>query len=210
MKKKEVGNLFLARRIRAAGCSIPIAEDDGEPRYIPSHGLRVYQTGGVIESTAFDWGLGTGIKINLIITSNISMFAISHFELKLPWEHDYIQWLEDPLVIDGPSKQYRFCGNDVLEFERNLVINHRLDVTRPFASGESAKGFLLGLGYDSIPAEFAHGAMIPAFLVIWDQHGRESQYPIKLWADRSQKNLRRPRSRRKGGLLDKRDTIVRG
>jgi hypothetical protein len=174
MRKKQRGNLFLARRIRAAGCSISIAEDDGDPRYIPSGGLRVYQTGGVIESTAFDWGLGTGIKIYLVIGSNISMLAISHFELELPWKHDYIQWLDDPLVIDGLAKQYRFCGNDVLEFERSLVINHRLDVTRPFASSESVKGFLLGFGYDSIPAEFQHGAMIPAFLVIWDQYGRES------------------------------------
>jgi hypothetical protein len=99
MKKKLVDDLALARRIRAAGCSIPIAEDDGERRYIPTDGLRVYQTGGIIESTAFDWGGGTGFKIHLVITSNISNLAVSHFELELPWKQTYFQWLEDPLVI---------------------------------------------------------------------------------------------------------------
>ena len=212
MKKKLVDDLALARRIRAAGCSIPIAEDDGERRYIPTDGLRVYQTGGIIESTAFDWGGGTGFKIHLVITSNISNLAVSHFELELPWKQTYFQWLEDPLVIDGPSRLYRFNGRNILEFERSEVINHRLDVTRPFSSGESVRGYLLGFGYDAIPAGFPHGAMIPAFLILYNQLAHEFRAPLKLWADRSQKNLRRPQSgvRRKGGLLDKRDPIQRG
>jgi hypothetical protein len=212
-KNNHTDPLHRARRLRAAGCQIHIPDDDDDPRHIPSDDLRVYQTGGVIESTAFDWGGGTAYKIYLVITSEISGLAVSHFELMLPWtqEGSRVQWLEDPVTIDGPSRCYRFSGNEFLEFERSLVINHRLDVTRPFSAGESARGFLLGFGYDPIPEEFPHGKMIPAFLVLYDQFTGDYRAPVELWADRMRK--KRPGKPlgvpRKGGLLDKRDTIVR-
>jgi len=211
MKNEGFDQLAYARRIRRAGRLIHIPQDDGETRCIPSEALRVRQTGGVIESTAFDWGAGTGFKIYLVVTSNISGFAVSHIELELPWQQTYFYWLEDPLVIDGPSRFYRFGGMGGLEFKRELVINHRLEVTRPFSAGESAKGFLLGFGYDPIPAEFSQGKMIPAFVAIYDQSARPYRAPVELWADRTTRNLRPLRSsvRRKGGLLDKRDPIGR-
>jgi hypothetical protein len=203
--------LALARRIRAAGCPVSIAEDDGNAPCIPSDGLRVYQTGGVFESSAFDWAGGTGFKIYLVVTNLRPTFAISAFELELPWKNDSFYWLEDPLVIGGPSPLYRFGGAGSLEFERSLVINHYADVRRTFSPGQSLKGFLLGFGFDSIPADYPHGAMIPAFLVISDQLGAKFRSSLQLWVDRSKKNLRRPQSgaRRKGGLLDNRDAIAR-
>jgi len=107
MKNEGFDQLAYARRIRSAGRVIYIPEDDGEVRYIPSNALRVYQTGAVIESTAFDLGAGTGFTINLVVTSRVSGFAVSHIELKLPWDHTHVQWLEDPKVIDGRSRCYR-------------------------------------------------------------------------------------------------------
>jgi hypothetical protein len=210
MKNEGFDQLAYARRIRSAGRPIHIPQDDGDVRGIPSDALRVRQTGGIIESTAFDWGAGTGFKINLVVTSKTSGFAVSHIELEPPWKQSYFCWLEDPVVIDGRSQCYRFVGNESLEFKRELVINHRLEVTRPFSAGESAKGFLLGFGYDPIPEKFSQGKMIPAFLILYDQFSRPYRVPIELWADRSTKNLRPRRSsvRRKGKLLDKRDPIV--
>jgi hypothetical protein len=210
MKNEGFDQLAYARRIRSAGRAIHIPEDDGEVRYIPSNALRVSQTGALIESTAFDLGAGTGFTINLVVTSRVSGFAVSHIELELPWEHTHVQWLEDPKVIDGPSRCYRFFGNQTLEFERNLVLNHRLKMTQRFSAGESAEGFLLGLGSEPIPEEHPHGKMIPAFVVIYDQFARMCRVPVKLWADRSTRNIRRAQSgaRRKGRLLDKRDPIV--
>jgi hypothetical protein len=171
----------------------------------------VRQTGGIIESSAFDWGAGTGFKIHLVVTSNISGFAVSYIELEVPWKQTYFHWLEDPVVIDGPSRCYRFVGNGSLEFKRELVINHRLEVTRPFSAGESAKGFLLGFGYDPIPEKFSQGKMISAFVILYDQFSSPYRVPIELWADRTTKNLRPRRlcARRKTGLLDKRDPIGR-
>jgi hypothetical protein len=208
--KNQTDPLLRARRLRAAGCRIHIPQDDGEARCMPSDGLRVYQTGGINESTAFDFGPSTGFKILLTITNNRPAFAISSFDLELPWKKTYLHWLEDPLVIDGSSRCYRFIGPEALEFPRSQVINHYADVTRTFSRGESVTGFLLAIGYDSIPAEFPHGMMIPAFVVIHDQFGGECRVPVELWADRMNKNRRRTPMgvRRKGGLLDKRDTIV--
>jgi hypothetical protein len=210
MKNEGLDQLAYARRIRSAGRLIHIPQDDGETRCIPSEALRVRQTGGVIESTAFDWGAGTGFKIYLVVTSNIPGFAVSHIELELPWKKTSFWWLEDPLVIDGPSRCYRFVGNAILEFPRELVINHRLQVTQPFSAGASVKGFLLGVGSDPIPEEFSQGKMIPAFVVIYDQFTGKYPVPVELWADRTTRNLRPLRSsvRRKGRLLDKRDPIV--
>ena len=128
--KTPTDRLALARRIRAAGRPIYIAEDDGEAPCIPSDGLRIYQTGGVVESSAFDWGGGTAFKVYLVITNNRQAFAISSFELELPWKQTHFQWIEDPLVIDGTSQCYRFMGNDILEFERGQVLNHFADVRR--------------------------------------------------------------------------------
>ena len=209
MKNEGFDQLAYARRIRRAGRPIHVPEDDGEVRYIPAFALRVYQTGGIIESTAFDLGAGTGFKINLVITSRVSGFAVSHIELELPWKHTHVQWLEDPKVIDGPSRCYRFFGNQTLEFGRNLVLNHRLKLTQRFSAGESAVGSLLGLGSEPIPEEYHHGKMIPAFLVIYDQFVRMCQVTIELWADRST-SIRPARSDTmlKRKLLDKRDPIV--
>ena len=211
MKNEGFDQLGYARRIRSAGRPIHISPDDGEASSLPSDTLRVRQTGGVIESTAFDWGAGTGFKINLVVTSKISGFAVSRIELEPPWKQTSFWWLEDPEVIDGPSRCYRFVGDSTLEFPRNLVINHRLQVTRPFSAGESVEGFLLGIGCDPIPAEFNQGKMIPSFLVLYDQFARPYRAPVELWADRTTRNLpaARSRAKRRGRLLDKRDPIVR-
>lgn len=168
------------------------------------------QTGSVIESTAFVWGHGTGFQIHLVITSNKSTFAVSRLELELPWKEDQLMWLEDPEEIGGASRCYRFCGDRSLEFERNQVINHRLRVTRPFSSGESVGGYLLGLGSEPIPEAFPHGKMIPAFVILHDQFGRVCRAGVELWADRHpHAPIRRGLEvRREGGLLDKRDVIV--
>lgn len=202
-------SLALARRIRAAGCPIYIEEDDAETRCIPSDGLIVHQVGGPIDSSAVDWAGCTGFKIYLAITINLPMFAISAFGLELPWKSDSFYWLDDPSEIDGSPRCYRFGTIDFLEFERSEVINHYADVRRTFSPGQSLKGFLLGFGFDPIPDEFPHGMMIPAFLVICDQHWHKYRSPIKLWTDRSKKYVSKPRSgvpRR--GLFDHPDRKV--
>jgi hypothetical protein len=200
MKNREQDRLNLARRIRAAGRPIYIAEDDE---------LAVSQAGGAHDSSAFEWGDGTGFKVCLTVTNHLPTSAISRFELELPWKQTYFQWLEEAVARDGKSPCYRFAGNPSLEFESSLVINHYADVTNTLSAGQSMKGVLLGFGRDPIPEEFPHGSMIPASVRIYDQREHKYVSPVNLWVDRNKKNVRAPRwtERRKGGLLDKRDKI---
>jgi hypothetical protein len=205
MKGKTYDSLAIARRIRAAGRPIYIAEDDGEARSIPCDGLRVRQTGGVMDSQAIDCSGGTAFILNLFITINLPKFAISAFGLEPPWKNDTFYWLEDPLQIDGASRCYRFGSRDLPEFDRGQVINHRANATRIFSSGESLKGFLLGYGFDAIPEQFGHGMMIPAFVIVYDQCGHEHRSPVELQAVR---NRTRSQVLRKSSLLDHPDSIA--
>jgi hypothetical protein len=183
LKRQAIDNLDLARRIRAAGRPIYIPEDDGERPCIPSDGLRVRQWAGVTESRAIACG-GTAFIIYLTITSNLPQFAISDFGLRLPWKQSSFFWLEDPDEIDGPSRLYHFAFKNSPEFERSRVLNHCADVRRTYSSGHSLKGCLLGFGFDSIPEDYGHGMMIPAFVVVYDQFGRQYQCPVELRTDR--------------------------
>jgi hypothetical protein len=205
LKNKTIDRLDLARRIRAAGRPIYISEDDGEARCIPCDGLRVRQTGGVDESRAIDCCGGTAFVISLLITNKLPRFAIADFGLELPWKQESFYWLEDPLQIDGTSRRYRFGGKDLPEFDREQVINHHADVTRILSPGDSLKGFLLGYGFESIPEKFRHGMMIPAFVIVYDQLGRDHRSPVELQAVRSRTP---PRVLRRSTLLDHPDPIV--
>ena len=145
--------------------------------------------------------------IHLVITSQLPTFAFSGFGLQPPWKNDYLNWLEDPLLIDGASRCYCLGVKGVSEFEREHVINHYGDVRHIFPSGHSVKGFLLGYGFDPIPEQFRHGSMIPAFVIVYDQFGREHRSPVELQVVRNQTQ---PRVLRKRNLLEHRDPIPRG
>jgi hypothetical protein len=206
LKNKAIDRLALARRIRAAGRPIYIAEDDDEAPCIPSDGLLIYQTGGVIESRAIDYSGGTAFIIYLVITMKLPNLAISAFGLELPWKDESFYWLEDPLEVGGTSQCYRFGDRNLPEFERNQMINQYADVRRVYPSGHSLKGFLMGCGFERIPELFSRGMMIPAFVVVHDQFWRRYPSPVKLYTDRS---LARPRVMRKRSLLDHPDPIPR-
>jgi hypothetical protein len=191
-------SLAVARRIRAAGRPVFIAEDD-EPSYVPSDGLVVRQTGGAMESRAINCSGGTAFVIYLVIINKVPRLAISRFGLELPWQQDYFYWLEDPLVIDRGWRCYRVPGDEGLEFNRHEVLNHQADVTRMLSQGESLKGFLLGYGFEAIPESFRYGAKFPAFVIVYDQHGREHRSGVELEVVR---RPTRPRSGPRRSLLD--------
>ena len=145
--------------------------------------------------------------IHLVITSQLPTFAFSGFGPQPPWENDYLNWLEDPLLIDGASRCYRFGVKGIPEFEREHVINDYADVRHIFPSGHSVKGFLLAYGFDPIPEQFRQGTMAPGFAIVYDQFGREHRSPVELQAVR---NRTPPRVLRKRNLLEHRDPIPRG
>jgi hypothetical protein len=206
MKEKGNGSdVALARRIRSAGIPIYVKEDDGPVPQIPSNGLIVYQTGGVIESRAFDFHGSAAYILRVVITSRLPQFAISRFDLELPYG-GMVDWLPDPLEFDPALKAYAFRGKYPLVFERNKVLNHFADVRRVHVRGDSLEGVLLGIGTEPIPF-FKHGAMIPGFLTVFDQFARECRSPVSLYADRDEQPRGRKRTAipRKERLLDRRD-----
>jgi hypothetical protein len=205
LKDRNYDSLAVARRIRAAGRPIYIAEDDGATPAIPSDGLRVRQTGGQMESSAIECAGGTAYIVNVVVTNRLPSFAISAFGIQTPWPTEYFRWLEDPLMIDGHSRRYRFGLREVQEFEREQVINHYADVRQILPCGHSLSGFLLGIGYETIPEWFRHGMMIPAFVIVYDQFGHEHRSPVELQAIR---NRSRPRVLRKSALLDRPESIA--
>src|SRR5215469_10708164 len=195
--KTQTDNLTLARRIRDAGVSIYIPEDDEQATIDPSSGLLIYQFGGLSDSRAFDFYGGTGCIVYAVITVNLSRFAIAGFGLELPWKAD-IQWIGDPVETGSGSNVYRFDGS---EFERDEVLNYLADVRRTLPQGTSVKGALLATGYEPIPEEFPHGSKIPAFLIVYDQFWRPYRSPIKIWTHRSAK-LSRPQVRVRRPLFE--------
>jgi len=75
-QKPQYDELALARRIRAAGCLIYIPEDDDPAQATLTDEVKVCQTGGVIDSSVFDYAGGTGFRISLAITSLRRNFAV--------------------------------------------------------------------------------------------------------------------------------------
>jgi hypothetical protein len=175
----------LARRIRAAGVPIYIQEDDSAAANSSSDELFIRQFGGITESAAFDYYGGAGFVIYLVITIGVPAFAISAFELQLPWTNK-IRWLEDPSAIDGIPRAYHFGHNNAIEYGWSEVLNHRADVRRIIPRGHSLEGCLLGIADEGIPNSIGHGAMIPGTLSVLGQFGRPYASEVSLWADRSQ------------------------
>jgi hypothetical protein len=206
MKIDGSSSLGLARQIRAAGILIYISEDDDPGRAsVPLEGVLVRQTGGWTEGQAFDFGASAGYILELVITVNITAFAISDFVLEVPWG-DALRSLEDPRSIDGTSV-YRFGGTNSLEFHRDQVINHYADPQRILARGSSVAGLLLAVGSEPIPRKFPHGATIPAFVAIIDQFGRKYRSPVALYSYRPPQ--RRQVASKRGPLLARRDPVPR-
>jgi hypothetical protein len=186
MKQEEF--LTFARRMRAAGILLHIAEDDENGHMALPTGLRIRQVGGLIESSAFDIApIGTGYRVSLRITSNLpGAFAISHFGLELPWKDSAPNWLEDPIEFEADPSLYRFPGKHPLEYPREMVINHSARVTRMWSRGQSICGYLLAFG-GPMPDTVKHGEMVPAIVNVVDQFDRKYSSSIYLWADRAEK-----------------------
>ena len=198
-KKFDQANVVGARRIPSASSTNHVGVGNGEVPQDPQGGLLVSQEGGT-ESRAFNFYGAAGYILSVTITIKLSRFAIAGFDLSLPW-NGYVWWLTDPRDHGARSPVYRFDRNYILEYNRDQVLNHRADVRRLRSRGESLQGYLLGIGNDPIPEQFKQGAIIPAFLIVYDQYGEGHRSPVSLWTDRTGRYFQHERSGqpRKGG-----------
>lgn len=195
--RNRILNLALARQIRAAGRPIAIAEDDNPSFHEPSRDVLISQTGGQLETCAFDHGGGTGWILSLSIAIKRSRFAISSFAIETPWEKIGFSWMEDPFERSG-SRLYRL---GYLEVDRDAVLNHRAN-SRPLQRGTFMDGFLLGMDFGTIPSRFRRRE-IDVTLVICDQFDQQHRASLTMLVDRVTKQSK-PRTKR-AGLFERRD-----
>lgn len=168
---KNRNDLELALDLQRAG--IPLHEDVLERMRIESQGLRVYQTGTLVENEIFDLGSGMGVTIALAIDNNARKnIRIAQFRLELPWVEPGFHWLEDPLRKKPRERLYKFPRPSVLTFERELVLNHRIGRLGVLLPSDYLDGLLLGVGEASIPESFQHRQPLNLQLRILDTRGR--------------------------------------
>jgi hypothetical protein len=194
---KRSPNLWLARQIRDAGRPIAIAEDDDPDVDRGSPGVLIHQTGGSLETCAFDHTGGTGYLVSLSITIVQSRIAISSFDLKTPWEKIGFWWIPDPL-ISGKSRFYKLA---YLELDREQVLNHRAN-QKPLRRGATMEGFLVGTEFGSVPAEFRRRE-IEVALIIFDQFDQQHRASFSMFVEPAT-NQPKPRKTR-APLLDRPD-----
>lgn len=70
------------------------------------------------------------------------------------------------------------------DYEREQVLNRFANGSSMISRKRTLEGCLLGI-HHPIPDSFRHGAMIPAFVSIWDQFGAEYRRPVLLRANRA-------------------------
>lgn len=192
----------LARRLQQAGVLIEVEER--ADTNVSDDGLLIQQWGGVIESAAIAYRkLVTLITLNLAITVDRTRFAISGFDLELPWA-GWLLWLPDPREL-GLWRDYHFGFEGIPDFERDQVLNHFADERRMISCGRTLRGSLLGI-YDPIPDVFQHGAEIPAFIIISDQFFRKYRRPVSLCADRMRAPIDKSLAPRRN-LWDRKDAV---
>jgi hypothetical protein len=191
----------IACWLRDSGVPLEIPRAAGQENFI------IRQQGGLAESRAFDLdGGGTGFIVDLEIIYCKNKLTIDHFLLEVPWQESTFRWLDDPIKIDAPWNNYRFPGKNPLEFPREVGLNHVAGLTR--SKGQVAEGLLLGFGSASIPCDFTHGKVIPAFVTIFDKFDNACSCTISLWADRSAKFSKPLRNKPRPRLFDHADVEV--
>jgi hypothetical protein len=197
--KTKTSDERLAHRLQAAGILIHV-EEQPERKV---DGLLIRQYGGIHESRAIAYrGVATLTTLYLDITVDRPRFAISSFGLELPWQGS-VRWLEDPREIDGPSRDYHFGFEGIPDYKRDQVLNRFANVRSMISRGCTIEGCLLGI-HDPMPDAFRHGAMIPAFVSIWDQLFTEYRRPVLLRADRMRLPIHKSLAPRRN-LLDHKD-----
>lgn len=193
----------IARKLQHLGIPLEYDEKKNPPPVL------ICQVGGLLENSVFSLkGGGMGVILNVSITSDLPNFAISRFELGLPWTDPNFRWLTDPAENSTAGvSAYWFPGTQLF-FDHDIVLNHRSTICTNLPRGHSIEGLLLGLGYETIPAELPHGKTVPAFLTVVDQYEQQYSQELELWIDRSlERSATNASKSRRKSLLESRDPI---
>lgn len=182
-RRKRLRRIELAYRLHAVDVPIEIDVDE------EGGGLLMHQIGGAVLSSAFSLKSGgMGYAVYMCITIDLPAFAISGFDLELPWSDTYLSLLEDPNETGDPHREYSFPGDTIHKFPRKAGINHYADITRMHPRGRTLQGFLLWAGMIPIPDDWPLRKKIPAFVIVYDQFGFSYKCTVTLLDTREKRS----------------------
>ena len=181
----------LVRRMRAAGVPLELEEEKSAVTP-PAIGLSIERNAeGIAEAIGEST---TGYILDVCIVPNVRWpIEIASATLQLPWDDRHFQWIRDPQESSAQDGMYWLPGTS-LYYPRDQVINHLIGCGHALQQGRSLSGILLGQG-QAMPKTVLHGNLIPAFVHIFDQFGREYSAGIPLRADRLSIRPRRKSTR---------------
>ena len=132
---------------------------------------------------------------------------IQGFELSSPAMDLGAWFLEDPTVNRSDSRLYRF--RDGTDFDRNEVLNHRVDAQGTLRYGDVMEGMLLAESFDAIPSRFVDKSFIPICLSIINQFDHVHESMIELRVERTAGRIQ-PRPPRRSSLFEREDGLPGG
>lgn len=178
MKKDELSDIALRRRLKAAGCPIP-ADDHSEPQRD-----LILEVARPELNLAYDLRRGGIEFVFTLRITNVSYarLTLEQFSASLPWA-SVVQWRGDPR-IDSPEKTtYRLENGRDIRCEK--ILNCRIGET--LEPGGSVDGFLLGyILFDHIPCDYIHGSKALVDLYVVDQFERQHRAEVELLIDRTE------------------------
>jgi hypothetical protein len=150
--------------------NIPLDEEVLEDIMAGQRGLSIYQTGTILETRVFDLKSGgSGYMLSVAIHNDSTRpIRLHEFRLEMLWHDAGFRWLDDPGRASPRKYTYSFPPSESLEFERDVVLNHRVGGAGQLNPEGSIEGLLLGIGQSPIPDEYRDRQLLPTRLLVLD------------------------------------------
>jgi hypothetical protein len=206
----------LVRRLSEHGC--PVLPDHSYK--ISPVGLAIEHIPGMSFNRIFDLKQGgTGYEIELILRNEANRpIDIVGYQIKVPWGFPSLSLLPAPEKSSSKYPHYSFPEPGPY-YEGDFCINRYFARRKSrLQPNEQIEGGLVASSEEMIPMEIPHMGRIIATLSVFDSRRNAFAAQFRLRVDRRELIAREKRIqamasprgiRRKGGLLDRRDPIMR-
>jgi hypothetical protein len=183
---KKLSNEELRQLDRLQGEGIPFDQQIVNDLERASRGLSLSQTGDPAQNCVFDLDRGGWACTLAIAICNRSDRAkcVQEYLLEFPRFEWNFKWLEDPFRKSPRGYSYSFPPPGSLEFEREVVLNHRIGRKGRLNPEDSFEGLLLGKGQACLPDTFRDRQRMLAKLTVFDGRGDRYELKVTLWVNR--------------------------
>lgn len=133
-----------------------------------------------LNSAAFKLGGGTGIILDLRMKADRPIWIMEFGEFVLDGRELDVDWW-----VNEESYVYQFYGKRGPEFQRDVVLNHRVGDQGLVRPGIPSEGFLVGRSLGFLPMSLRQGFNLPATLSIIDGDGNRHLATLSVPFDNS-------------------------